>query len=319
MARSHTTDWDLLPQRAFQPRGWKGSMTLWGKGDNDAPAPDPNIGLAQQKMADLATEQWSKFNTDIYPELLRQSKVQETRANEQWAQDKEISAFNYEQAKKGYARYEEGAIPAMEAIKQDADQYNQEAYREQLAQQAAGDLQTQFQNQRQAQAMQRQAYGIDPTSGVAQNQENANSVMQAAATAAAMNQTRQAAKEIGLQKQGNVYNMYAGLPAQANANTQITLGANQAGLNAGQTAFSNYGSMGNSLNSATSTANQGWNSVGQLGVSKYQADISRYNAEQQASAASSAGLGSALGSIGMAAMTGGTGGFATSALGKLLK
>jgi len=289
-----------------------------GKKSSDAPAPDPNIGLAQQKMADLANEQWSKFTTDIYPELLRQSKVQEGRANEQWAQDKEISQFNFDQAKKAYGRYEEGALPAMEAIKKDADQYNEEGYREQLAQQAAGDLQNQFQNQRQALAMQRQAYGIDPTSGVAMGQENANSVMQAAATAAAMNQTRQAAKEIGLQKQANVYNMYAGLPAQGNANFGITLGANSSGLNAGQAAFGNYGSMGSSLGSAAGTSMQGWNSVGQLGVSKYQADISRYNAEQQASASSAAGLGSALGSLGMAAMSGGTAGFGGSALGKLM-
>jgi hypothetical protein len=296
MARWHTTEWDLLPEKAFSPRGWKGSMTLeGGKGGGSAPAADPNIGIAQREMSALAKEQWSKFTTDIYPEMLRQSQVQESRANEQWAQDKQISQFNFDQAQAAYKRYEQGAIPAMEALKKDADMYNEAGYQEQLAQQARGDLDQQFDNQRQATAMRQQAYGIDPTSGVAQGNQNANAVQQAAITAAAMNQTRQAAHDLGLQKQANVYNMYAGLPAQANANTALTLNANAAGLNAGQTAFGNYSAMGSSLGSAAGTAMQGWGSVGQLGVGKYNADVSAYNSQNQASSGMWGGLGSALG------------------------
>jgi hypothetical protein len=309
----------MLPENAFQPRGWKGGMTLeGGKGGSEAPKADPNIGLAQRKMADLASQQWTTFMEDIWPKLQNQAQKQEMRADEQFAQDKKISDFNYAQAQKAYERYEQGAIPAMQALKDDADAYNTEARREELAQQMRGDIDTQFEQQRQAQEMRRRSYGIDPTSGLALNEENTNAINKAAITAAAMNQTRQAAREIGLQKQANLYNMYAGLPAQGNANTAITLNANQAGLAGGQAAFANYGQMGSSLGAAAGTSLQGWNGVGQLGVSKYQTDVSRYNAEQQASAAASSGLGSALGTIGMAAMTGGTGGFAKSALGSLI-
>lgn len=303
MARWHTTDWDLLPEHAFQQRGWKGGMTLeGGKGGSSAPSPDPNIGIAQRELSALAKTQWDKFSTDIYPELLRQSKVQEDRANAQFEQDKKISDFNFDQSQKAYQRYEQGAIPAMEKLKADADNYNDEGYREQLAQQAKGDLEAQFANQRQQTSMRNQAYGIDPTSGVSQGMNNANDVAQAAIMANAVNQTRQAAKDVGLQKQANIYNMYAGLPAQGNANTALTLNANQSGLAAGQTAFGNYSSAGASLGSAAGTAMQGWNSVGQLGVSKYNADVSKYNAEQQASASSSAGLGSMVGALGSAAI-----------------
>lgn len=296
MGRWHTTEFDLLPERAFQPRGWKGGMTLEGGKGGSAPAPDPNIGIAQRELSQLAQEQWSTFMTDIYPEMVRQGQKQEVRADEQWAQDKKISDFNFDQAQSAYKRYEQGAIPAMERLKADADQYNSEAYQEQLAQQMRGDLDLQFDNQRQAEAMRRQAYGVDPTSGVAQSQMNANAVQQAAITAAAMNQTRQAAKDVGLQKQANVYNMYAGLPAQGNANTALTLNANQAGLAAGQTAFGNTAQLGSSLGGAAGTAMQGWSSVGQLGVGKYNADVSAYNAQQQAEGAMWGGLGSALGS-----------------------
>jgi len=361
MARWHTAEWDLLPEHAFQPRGWKGSMTLeGGKGGGSAPAADPNIGIAQRELSALAQEQWATFKSDIYPELLRQAEAQNTRADaekaradryagmaeteskrmqelagreqdrmdQQYAYSKELTEEQRKYAQQDRARYEQGAIPAMEALKRDADQYNEGDYREMLAQQAAGDLQTQFENQRQADAMRRQAYGIDPTSGVAQGQLNANSVMQAAATAAAMNQTRQAAKDIGLQKQAAVYNMYAGLPAQAATATGLGLNSMQVGnassaagfgaqatganyglnalnsgmgfgntaFNMGQGAFSNFAQSGSSLGSAAGQAMTGWGQVGNLGVGKYNADINAYNAQQAKEGAMWGGLGSAIGS-----------------------
>jgi len=385
MARWHTTEWDTLPENAFQHRGWKGSMTLEGGkgGGGSAPAPDPNIGLAQKQMADLSSQQWDMFKTTIYPELLKQSQAQQTLAEKQQAsadtysqsaiaqsqkmtdlaaQEQARMADQYAYAKslaeeqRGYAqqdraRYEQGAIPAMEKLKAEADLYNTEAERERLAGLAMGDIKSAAENARQQQMMQQRAYGIDPTSGVAQGQANANAIQLASAQAAAANQTRQAAKELGLQKQANVYNMYAGLPAQSATATGLGLNATQTGtassaagfgaqgtaanyglnatnaamgygmqgFGAGQSAFGNLATMGSSLNSATSTGLQGWQGLGQLGVGKYNADVSAYNAQQAAAAQSSAGFGSALGTLGMAAMSGGTGGFATSALGRLFK
>ena len=298
MSRWHKTEWDMLPEKAFQPRGWKNGMTLEGGGGSGggAPAADPNIGIAQRELAALAKEQWSKFTTDIYPEMLRQSQVQETRANEQWAMTKDISGTQLEQAKKAYARYEEGAIPAMEKLRADADQYNQAAYQEQLAQSARADIGAAMGVQRQNESMRQRAYGIDPTSGAAIANNQALSVNQALVEAQAMNQTRQAAKDIGLQKQANVYNMYAGLPAQGNASTGIALGATNQGLQGGQLGMANLGATSGALNSSAGTAMSGWNNVGQLGVQKYQADVNAYSAEQQASGAMASGLGSAVGS-----------------------
>lgn len=290
-----------------------------GKSSVSAPAADPNIGIAQREMSALAKEQWSKFTTDIYPEMLKQSQQQESRANEQWDMTKGVSQFQLEQSKKATQRYEEGAIPAMEKLRADADKYNEAAYQEQLAQGARADITSAMENQRGQQEMRQRAYGIDPTSGTAQFQSNAMGANQALMEAQAANQTRQAAKDLGLQKQANVYNMYAGLPAQANASTGLALGAANQGFQTGQAALSNFGATGGALNAGASTAMSGWNNVGQLGVGKYNADVSAFNSQNQANAASSAGFGSALGTIGMAAMTGGTGGFATSALGTMLK
>ena len=266
-----------------------------GKSTVNAPAADPNIGKAQMQLADLANKQWDMFKTDIYPELLKQSQQQEARANEQWDMTKNISNFQLDQSQKAYQRYEEGAIPAMQKLKADADQYNQEAYQEQLAQGAKADISSAMANQRQQQAMRQQAYGIDPTSGTAQMASAGISAGQALMEAQAMNQTRQAAKDVGLQKQANVYNMYAGLPAQGNANTGIALGASGQGFAAGNTALGNFATTGGALNAGASTAGNMWNSVGQLGVGATNAANTAAANSANAANASASGLGAAIG------------------------
>lgn len=288
-------DFEMLPELAFRPTGKGRLSTLWGKGGGEAPPPDPNIGIAQKQMADLATSQWNEFKNNIYPELQKQTAAQNARLQGAYELSQEAARKNLARADEAYDMYKKGAIPAMEKLKADADQYNTAAYQEQLASQAAGDIGQAAQVQREQTAMRQRAYGIDPTSGVAQGQANANSVMQAAATAAAMNQTREAAKQIGLQKQANVYNMYAGLPSQSMNQTNTGLNANAQGTAAGQAQVGNAAAMSGVNNAAASTAMGGWNQIGTLGVQKYQADVGAFKAQQDAEAAMWGGVGTMAG------------------------
>jgi hypothetical protein len=66
--------------------------------------------------------------------------------------------------------------------------------------------------------------------------------------------------------------------------------------------MSNYSGMTASGGSAFGTGMTGYNMAGQLGVQKYGVDVNAYNAQQSANAQSSAGVGSAIGAIGGAAM-----------------
>ena len=286
-------DFEMLPELAFKPTAKGRLSTLWGKGGSDAPEADPNIGIAQRELSKLATEQWAEFKNVIYPDLQKQTAEQNKRL--QGTYD-----ITQEAAKKNLARADESY--AMEKLRDDANKYNEAAYQEQLASQAAGDIGTAAQVQREQTAMRQRAYGIDPTSGVAQGQANANQVAQAAATAAAMNQTREAAKQVGLQKQANVYNMYAGLPAQSLNQTNVGLNANTQGAAAGQSMVSNAAGVSAVNNAATQTAMGGWGQVGTLGVQKYQADVGAYTAQQQAEGQGMGGFGSLVGQLGSAYM-----------------
>jgi len=294
--RFHTTEWDLLPELAFRLRPGGGMTLEGGKGGSSAPAPDENIGIAQRELSALAKEQWAEFKTNIYPDLKAAAAKQEERAQGLYDVTSATMKKQLEYSEKDRERYEKSGIPLMEAITKEAVEYNEPAYQEMMALRAGADVATASENQRQQMAMRRQQYGIDPTSGVAAGQDNANAVMTAAAQAQAQNQTRMAAKEIGLAKLGNAYNMYAGLPSQANTATNTGVAAGTTGVNTAQSGVSNKLAIADSFNRGTSTAMGGWNSVGQLGVGKYQADISAYNAQQQAEGAMWGGLGSAIGS-----------------------
>lgn len=288
---------DMLPEKAFQPRGWKGTMTLEGsKGSGDAPSPDPNIGIAQRELSKLATEQWETFKTQIYPDLKAATDKQELRLQGAYESTKAISEAQAKRAEESYGLYKTEGLPQLEALRKDAEQFNEGAYQEQMALRAGADVATASENQRQQMEMRRRQYGIDPTSGVAMGQDNANAVMTAAAQAQAQNQTRMAAHEVGLQKLSNVYNAYAGFPAQGNAATSLALGATQQGTTAGQGIVGNIGGLSTASNQAAQTSMGGWNQVGTLGVQKYQADVGAYTAQQQAEGQMAGGLGSALGS-----------------------
>lgn len=292
---------DTLPEKAFQPRGWKGSMTLeGGKGGSDAPTPDPNIGIAQRELSKLATEQWDTFKTQIYPDLKAATDKQEERLQGAYESTKAISEAQATRATEAYDLYKKEGLPQLEALRRDAEEYNEGAYQEQMALRAGADVDTASENQRQQMAMRRQQYGIDPTSGVAMGQDNANAVMTAAAKAQAQNQTRMAARDIGLQKLANVYNAYAGMPAQGNAATSLALGATQQGTAAGQGIVGNIGGLSTASNQAAQTSMGGWGQVGTLGVQKYNADVGLYAAQQKAESESAGGLGSAIGSLGSA-------------------
>jgi hypothetical protein len=269
-------------------------MGFWG--GSSAPAADPNIGIAQKQISDLATEQWNTFKTDIYPKLIAQMDKETTRADEVWAMDKSIAEFQLKNAKADRAIYDTYGLAAGKKLVDDANQYNEKGYQEQLAGQAVGDIAAAEEIARVTGIQRDRSYGIDPTSGRSGLGFNANNVTAALAKAQAGTQTREAAKQLGLQKQAQIFNMASGMPAQSLASSNSAVSTNAAGMDATGKALAGVTTASGALNNSTQTAMGGWNQVGTLGVNKYSADLQRYRADAE----SSAGFGKALGQLGSA-------------------
>lgn len=270
-------------------------MILWGD-KGDAPAPDPNIGLAQMELANLSREQLAFWKSEVWPTMQANMIKQEARADEQFAIDRALQQRQTQIAETEYKRLTEQYYPLQDDVIRDAKEYNTESKREQLASEAMGDVRQQFALSRDMQRMSDREYGIDPTSGRAAGMENANRITEAATAAAAANKTRQAAEQLGWAKRMDAIGLGMGQFGNQATSTGLALTAGNQALNSGQVAINNLGAASQMANQSYGGAMQGWSSVGTLGVQKYNADVNAWSAGQQAKAAAVGALAQAGGS-----------------------
>ena len=290
---------DMLPERAFQKRGFGGApATLEGGkgGGSSAPAPDPNIGIAQRELSALSKQEYEDFKNLVWPKMLEQTERQQANADEQTRISTETQARQNQIAEEQYKKYKETYQPLQEQLVQEAKDYNTEENQNRLATQAMGDVKSQFGLKAESDKRQMASYGIDPTSGKYQGQMNQNSILEAATGAAAATKARDAAVQLGWAKKMDAAGMSAGQFGNQSTATTLGLNAGNSAIGAGTAGIGATSALGAGLNSGYSGAMQGWNQVGTLGVQKYQGDISAYNAQQAANAQASAGWGGALGS-----------------------
>jgi hypothetical protein len=291
---------DMLPERAFEKRGFgRAPATLEGGkgGGGSAPAADPNIGLAQQELAKISREYLESWKNDVWPAMKEATLKQETRADEQFALDKAMQEKQIQASDIAMKEYQEKGAPLRESIYKQAEEAGGEAEVNRQAALAMGDVKSQFGIQADANKRQMQSYGIDPTSGKFQSANRQAGVMEAATSAAAATKARDAATQLGWAKKMDAAALAQGQFGNQASSTGLALSAGNQALGAGQTTMANYGAMGSSMNQANMGAMSGWGQVGQLGVSKYNADVNAYSAQQQANAQSSAGFGSAIGGL----------------------
>lgn len=287
------------------------------KSSSSSPAVDPRVGEAMQKQAEIAERQQQWYETEIYPWLRQQSALQNkwSQQDRQLAQQNQAFWQNYATTQTDrlnamsdefYNRWKENYVPIENALLADAKNYNTSAEAERQAGEMLADSKNAFAQQRQAQNMQMQAYGINPTAGAYQGQNRALDLQQSAMAAAAANQARTAARELGWNKQMQVAALgqqYIGNSLNS-AQAATSAGSSAGGLSSqylgqqsaiGQLGTQNISNLANvGLNSYQSLSNA-WGQYGQLGM-----QISNYNQnawaqQQQAKAQSSAGIGSLVG------------------------
>jgi len=292
---------DMLPERAFQKIGFSGHarMTLEGGkgGGGSAPSADPNIGIAQNKMADIAEKQFKMFQETIWPQMQEESKRITDMSTKLGEQQYALNEKNAGIADEYYDRMKDKFYPLQDDVVKEATNYNTEGERERQAALAMGDVNDAFNNQRRQQEMQMQSFGINPTSGRYQGAVNANGVMQAAAGAAAATKARTAAEQLGWAKRMDAIGLGMGLAGNQATSTGVALNAGNSAMGNTNAGLAALNTMSGASNAAAGTAMQGWNSVGTLGVQKYNADVNSYTAQQQANASNNAALGSTLGSL----------------------
>lgn len=262
-------------------------------GKNDAPDPPDYSEIA------AASEKAAEYSYEI-------SKEQLEWAREKYASDKEIadkvidaalnrSAVNDENAAKDRARYENIYQPLEDQLAQEAEDYASPERMEQNAARAQADVSQQFDASRQRAMQNLQAFGVDPSSLRYAALDRGANVQQAAAEAAAGNQSRQQDEAIGRALRSEAINVGRGYPGQIAGTYGTALQSGNQGINSAlATTASGAQSMGTGLGWG-SAGNQALGTWGNALNTGYQNELAAWQATQNASSGIGGLLGTGLG------------------------
>lgn len=296
-----------------------------GKKSSSAPAVPAEVGIAMQKQADIAERQQLWMEEELMPwykeSTEKQNALQEQLVNSSMEDAEWWRNFTQEQTDKAnairdeyYDHWKNDYKPIEDQLISDAQKFNSDAYAEQQAQMAIGDVAAQYANQKQQTALNMSKYGIDPSSGQFMGQMNALSINQSAATAAASNAARQAAVQLGWDKNLQLANLgvqYAGITNNATSGVNQTAGTGQNGVNSSMGVASNASTQ--QLSNISGLAQTGlqsyqalsnaWGQFGNMAMDQYKGQLSAWQAQQQANASATSGIMGAVGTVAGAAVT----------------
>ena len=281
MARWHSTDFDFLPERAFQPRA--GGMTL--EGGSSTPAPDPRLVEAQVR------------NLGVQDDMIKQII---TNTNEMAPIQKEQTQFALDAAKLAQQQSNEDRAYAIERrdkltgvqdqMIQEAKTFNTEARREELAGQAAADVSSAYTSAQRTQSAEMARMGINPADGKYGSAANALSANTALASAQAKNGVRTQARLEGRALTDRAANALAGYPTMGMQTTAAAAGYGASGQNIANTGLaglnSGYAQAGGMAGNAGNNATNMWSA--------------QSNAKQQSDASADATAGTLVG-VGLSA------------------
>ena len=216
MPKFHQTEWDLLPELAFRPRGGRsGALTLeGGKGGGSAPAPDPRLVEAQIRsmgIQDSAIQSILKNAEALLPMQQEQLK---------FGIDSAKTAYDQAQSDRQWLLSRRGALTGVQdKLISDAAAFNEGERGEELAGEALADVSRGFSAARgqSARALARQ--GITPGSGRAMAMDKQLQGAQALAGAGGANAARTAARQEGYALTDRANNALAGYPAMSSQAT----------------------------------------------------------------------------------------------------
>jgi len=294
-------DIPTLHEDGFQPRSGrhgKGQMCLYGGkgGGGSAPAPDPQIGASAMANVELgkdwltfAKEQFADGNvrqeaTDaLNTKVINQQLETQDQANT-WAQQDRARTLNTFQ-------------PVEDAFVKTANEYDTPEKQAEAAAMAKADVAGAAAVQQASSVRQMASMGVNPDSGRFAGVTRAQDTNTALASAGAQNNARQVVRDKGLALKADAVNMGKGLASS-------TAAAYGIGTNAGNSAVGNNASANASFNANGANMTSGFsgaiganNSAGSMLNNLYGNQLSAWNAQQQANATSSAGIGSMVGSL----------------------
>ncbi|MGL4859834.1 MAG: hypothetical protein ACRC5A_08905 [Enterobacteriaceae bacterium] len=265
-------------------------------GGGSAPSPDPAIGQAALKQAQLG-EEWLNFAREQFAEgNERQKKMDELTGRVTGEQLASMERQN-KWALEDRDRYKNVFQPMEDKFIKEAEGWDSPERQEQMAAEAKADVLGNADAQRQAMVRQQAGMGVNPNSGRFQAAEREGNLNTALASAGAQNSARNQVISQGMALRADAINMGKGLPAQSAQAAGLGLGAGNAAVGnmaAGNQGFyQNAGLMGQGFQGAMGGYAGQANTLNSL----YGNQLNAWAANRQAGSSGASGLMSGLGSL----------------------
>lgn len=261
MSRWHTTEFDLLPERAFRPRGGRGGgMTFEGGGKGSAPAPDPRMGEAALKQIALNEKQYNDYRTSDMPWMrgIAEQALGISRANADRAGA--LSDYQLGQMKYYDDRFKNIVAPMENRLMSDVERFDSQGYKDATVGRAMSDTQQSFDTAIAQGLRMKQRMGLNPASGGFFDPQM--DIAKATALSSAANKTRLAADQIGLANKMQLYGGMKGMSGLGMTNASLATGA----IGAGNASGMGMTGAGNAYLGANNAALAGYNSGTAAGV-----------------------------------------------------
>ena len=285
----HKTDFDMLPERAFQPRGGRAhfagsGMTLeGGKGGGDTPPPDPALIAAQVKSLGV--------QDDMMRQIMENSAAMMPVQKEQMEFGLKAAKTAYDQSQndREFMLDRRGKLSGLQdTIVDDANSFNVDTKRAEMAAANEADVNAGFANTEAQQRRAQNRMGVNPTSGKALALGNQTAIAKAAALATAGNAATTQAKDMKYKLTDRASNALAGYPAMGMQATGAGATMGGLGLNYANTGLAGMNSGFQQAGGMAGQSAQGYGNAWSQQSNAYQQDQA---AQSQASAATGQAIG----------------------------
>ena len=284
-------------KREDQP-AWA-ELLMFKKGGGSAPSPDPAIGQAALKEAQLG-EDWLKFSQEQFGVANERQKEQDKLASEVTKNQLDAAKQAQGWATQDRERYQNTYVPLENEFIDKANSWDSVERQQTVAGEAKADVLTNAAQQRGATQRQMAGMGVSPTSGRFAGVDRAQETATALSAAGAQNTARNTVRNQAVDMKANAINMGKGMAV--NPATSLGLGVNSGSAAYGTTAANNQQSAGNTgiVGQGYQGAMNGYNSQAGILNQQYQGQLSAWQANQQATGGLMSGIGSLAG-MGMVA------------------
>ncbi|QBQ72227.1 virion structural protein [Serratia phage Parlo] len=299
----------LRPQLAFQiidafkpeadekpeRKAWE-DLLMFKKGSSSAPSPDPRIGEAALKQAELG-QQSLDFWKDQMGIANERQKGQDAIANQVTQQQLDASKQAQQWATEDRNRWNTVFKPMQDEFIDTAKNWDSEERQNKLAAEASADVLSNAAQQRDATNRQQAAMGVDPRSGRYQGVDRAAELATGLNVAGAQNNARNTVRKEGVAMKADAINMGSGLAV--NPATSLGLGVSSGSAAMGTTSANNAQAAGHAgmMQNGFNSAMQGQAGMASALNNQYSNQLNAWSAQQQANANSTSSLFGGLGSI----------------------